>query len=401
MLKNILIFAVAGVIAILSAINSYAAFAKRKQPDVSLSVPVFFNGLAAETLASSILKKNIADNENQFPDIIDTELTSLAKSSFLSEPTATEAVAVLAFSKQAQARKSLMEQAYSLSRREQLVVGWLIASSSENNDLDALLKYYDISIRTNRNSSNLLLPVMANALANEGFIAPIRSLLTEKPPWARRFWQYASINNSSVKNVAVLREQILDLGVDEEIYSDDKLILNLTKNYMFDEAKQLRNRLVANGKANINAESQEAVVNGSFSSKPLYPPINWQTYSNGEYGASFSDNGLYLSAINNSGGKFARQLIYLSPQIYQVKVDVSKAISPDDNLSLQLACAEKEGQKLNKIVIDIRDKKVDQSVNYTEGSCRYFWLNINGLASENGLGFDNVIKSISIKGLGA
>jgi len=383
----------------MAGINAFASVTKRKQADLSLSMPLFFNGFAAETSSSSALKHIISENDGQFPSSVPQNITSRAVNSFLYEPTASESIAIIALSKPDETREALMQKAHDVSRREQLITGWLIANSSNQNNVDDLLNLYDISIRTKTASANILLPVMANALADENFIDPFYTMLAKNPPWASRFWRIVSTNAPSAKNAVKLRKKLFNVKESASIYSDETLIKTLAANYLFDEAVDLRSHLLGNTKAQKQSkvDNSQFVINHDFSSKPQYPPIDWQIYSNGEYGAAISNNSLYLSAIQNSGGIFARQLIYLATETYTVKINMETPVSNGNNVSFQLICAEKKERKPTNIVIPLQDKKTSRSLNNKQGLCNYYWLNINARASDNSNGLDMVINSMSIK----
>src|SRR5690606_38017888 len=110
-----------------------------------------------------------------------------AKQAFLTEPVTPEAVAVLALSGADQNKRELMGDALSLTRRQPLITAWMIADSGAQKDIPALLNHYDSMLRTNRSAASAIIPVMAEALADENFIAPYTTLLGKQPPRASEF----------------------------------------------------------------------------------------------------------------------------------------------------------------------------------------------------------------------
>ncbi len=394
MVRNIFIMAIAIALASMAAMNALTSITKRKQADTSLNVPIFFNGIAAETVAANSIRDIITNNDNKLPQQLPDSLSALALKSFQSEPTTSSSIAILAIPQNSGKRRTLMEQAHKFSKRDQLVTGWLINDAIEKNDVTKLLAYYDISMRASSRTSNIILPLMVNALSNDLTIQPLYDILVNKPTWVRKFWNLASTSKESAKNAAILRSQLFEIGEDSLLYNDPALIRTLVSNNNYEEAIALWSRVKNNEIEKKKADIQ-AVSNYNFKKQPQLPPLDWQIYSNGEYGASISNNGLFLSAIQNSGGLFARQLIYLKPQLYQVKLDMNQAISSNHSLKIELICAEPIKDKPRTISIPISRKSVSRSLSNQGDICRYYWLNIRGRAG-NGNGLDANIKSISI-----
>lgn len=395
MLKKASILIAALLLASFAAINSFASFTKSKRPDLSLAMPLFSNGFASEKLSTVQLKAIIVDNDNQFPGSISDDLTSLARRSFLAEPTASEALAIVAFSRPKEVRKELMLKALQISKREQLITGWLITDSAEANNLEDLLQYYDISIRTRGSTANLLLPIMVNALANDDIITPYVKLLQQEPPWAKRFWAIASGQAITAKNSTKLRKRLYNIREDN-IYSDDALIRTLTANNHFEEAINLRQFLINNGREIDNSDDINIVTNHDFSSPARYAPIDWQLFSNGKFGATIAKNELLLSAIPNSGNLFARQLIKLNVKSYTIAVALAKPITNGHNLSIELECAQQTVNRLSPIIIPIKNSNSKRQLSNINGLCQYYWLNVRARSSDDQEGLDIGFKFISI-----
>lgn len=393
MFKNIPIYITALLIALTAGINAYGSVVKSKNPNSILSIPFAFNGMAAENAATKNLKNKITTLNNQFPDKLQSSEVELAKKSFLNEPTAAASVLIIAHTKDTDTKLALINKAYEISRREELVVGWLTQNSIDEENLPDLLNYYDVSIRTKTAALNLLLPRIVDALSNELVIAPLYSLLAKNPPWAKQFWRAASSKTQIANNAAILREQLFNVRENKDIYSDTSLIRSLISSYNFDQAIRLRSVLL-----NVKDDKDsEIIVNYDFTSKPQFAPIDWQLYLNGEYGASIENDGLYLSAIRNSGGIFAQQLIKLYPEAYKVEINLMAPISSGNRVSLELQCAEDKPNKPAPVSIDLFAKSTSRVFNNKPDLCRYYWLRVNGRTSEDEDGLDTIIKSISIQ----
>lgn len=394
MFKKSLILIIALCISVLSGLNAFASYTKSKHPSLSVNMPIFSNGFALEKLSSQTLKEITAKNDLQIPDTIPDSLITFAKRSFLSEPTTAESLAIIALSIPADARQKLMLNAFQISKREQFITGWLISDNAEKNNLANLLKYYDISMRTSTASADILMPLLVGALSNDASIKPYLDILEQNPPWAKRFWAMTSGQPASVINGTKLRKRLYNIR-EENIYSDGLLIATLVKTGAFAEAIDLRTFLINNGRPAENDNNDQAVTNYDFSSSVRYPPIDWETLSTGEYGANISEAGLLLSAIPNSGGLFARQLIKLEPQRYKIDVALNE-VDNNQNIALELNCAEKNDNPISSIIIQLSRKKVEQEISNINGLCQYYWLNIRGRSSEDLDGLDAIMTSVSI-----
>lgn len=397
--RNIAICAVAAIIALLSSVQALSSFTSKKQADFSLSLPFFTTGWAAEAKSAVQVREYAAENRGQFPAQIDSKTAALAAQSFYHEPNAAEAVAIMALSAPPNNQRILMQNAYQISRREPTILAWLINDSEKRQNVKDLLQYYDISIRTISSASELILPVMANALSNPDSIGIFSKILSNQPPWSRQFWQLASSNAAAVKNAAVLRTRLYDIREDQKNYADTQLIATLVNNYYFENAIQLYSLLKNGIGTNISGKkpNENTVRNSDFSESSLYPPLDWQIFSDADYGASIADNSLYISAINDSGGLFARQLINLEAKPYQLDIAILQQAGAEDNLTLQLSCAEKIDRKPANINLKLTGKKISQRLDNSAALCRYYWLNINGRSFDVGDGMDAVIESISIR----
>src|SRR5690606_5808922 len=319
----------------------------------------------------------IAENAGQFPDQIDPEVTELARQAFLAEPVTPEAVAVLALSGADQNKRELMGDALSLTRRQPLITAWMIADSGSQKDIPALLNHYDSMLRTNRSAASAIIPVMAEALADENFIAPYTRLLGKQPPWASQFWGAVVAKPEALGNAARLREALYKPDEDDTIYRDAGLIRTLAFNQHFETAEALYHLLA------VQKETRSFVKNGSFDAEPEFYPIDWQLFSTGEYGAAVTGGKLQLSAIQNSGGLFARQLVKLPAKIVKLDIKPSDPIPNDARIIVSLRCAQKMDDAPRTIRIPLEQEIKDLQINNAASGCSYYWMDISGRASEN------------------
>lgn len=376
-------------LSILSATLALGAIAKSKSPSLALSLYPR-NGFAAETAAAAFTKTYAAKNQGKFPSQMEASWIALASQAFISEPTASDAVAVIALSHSDSDRQTLMRQAFSLSRRRQLVTGWLIADLASQQDIPGILRYYDTILRTNSSSEPVVIPIIANALSNDGFVAPLASLLRKNPPWAASLWKQVVSTPEAVKNATELRLKLSNHNGLDAQYRDADLVNALVSQSRFESAEELVDTLSRSENGN------SIVYNGDFSTLPKYPPIDWRLISNGEFGAAINDGFLVLSAIPNSGGMFARQLIRLPQETVALNIEMDKVVPKNTSLYIDISCAESSNQKIGSIKIPIDGKTERQLISNTESQCQYYWISLFGRALETGNGFDVSVASIAI-----
>lgn len=391
-IKVITLWSLAFGLAILSAITALGGIAKNRSPELAIAL-LPTNGFALQSAATRRLKVSMVSNEGQFPNEIDSVTRDLALRAIIAEPTTSEAVGIFALSRPESVRRKLMQEAIRLSRRDSLTRGWMILDSAQANDLEGLLKYYDISLRTSVAAGDAMLPVMAQALGQEGFIGSFDRMLRSDPPWAGQFWTAVLSQPQSLANAVQLRILLDDEKLPRDSFRDHQLISQLVDSYDYESADRLYQILQ-------KQIGQPAIVkDGDFSDKPEFPPVDWQTISEGEYGADISDGTLRLSAINNAGGLFARQLIRLPSGLLELK-----ATRPDQGdssaiVSINLVCAEKIANLPLPITIKLDFGDTTRKIRNFDSKCGYYWLNVLGRAGANGRGYDEEISSISINKL--
>ncbi|MEP2987430.1 MAG: hypothetical protein ABJL11_11385 [Parasphingorhabdus sp.] len=349
------------------------------------------NGFAHETIAVSLTKGMIAKNQGQFPDEPNSVSYDLALQAFKSEPATPEAIAVVALAKDPSVRRSLMKKAFDLSRRQKLATGWLVLDSGARNDVTSVLEYYDTILRISSSSADVIMPALANALINDNFIEPGAAMLSHNPPWADSFWRYVIATPKALSNAADLRLRLHELDGPKDPNQDKALIAALANNNLFHNALKLYILL------SESTKTPDLIQNHEFRSDSHYPPMDWKLFSNGEYGASIDRGSLNLSAIRNSGGIFARQLVMLPKKTLTLQVKFSQVVLPDNDLYLGLSCAEDIKNKPRNVRIALAGDSVTRTIDNRESLCDFYWLDIAGRSADDGEGFDFAIASVSLR----
>ena len=390
MLKNGIIWIAGLAIALASGLAAVGAIAKSQAPGLAVSLQPA-NGFAFETLASNSLKAAVAANDGRFPNSVDPVAASFAKQAFVSEPVTPEAIAVLALGSTGGKKRELMHEALALSRRQQLVNGWMIVDAGKREDIPAILNHYDTMLRTSSSAASVVIPTMARALANRNFVEPFAGLLSKKPPWTSQFWWAVVTTPEAIENAAQLREMLYAADESEESYQDANLIYALVNNKRFDAAENLYQLLAGQRK------EASLLKNASFEREPEYPPLDWQLFSNGEYGAAVTGGNLRLSAIPSSGGLFARQLVKLPSAILKISVKSNTSIPKNANISIDIKCGEILDNAPRPIRIALTDESTRKLIDNQQSGCSFYWLEVVGRSAEGGDGFDVVIESVSLQ----
>src|SRR5690606_10936948 len=130
------------------------------------------------------------------------------------------------------------------------------------------------------------------------------------------------------------------------------------------------------------------VKNDSFDKEPEFYPIEWQLFSTGEYGAAVNHGKLQLSAMQNSGGVLARQLVKLLAEVVKLNIMPSDPIPDNARIIVSLRCAQKMDDAPQTIRIPMEREIKDLQINNATSGCSFYWMEISGRASENGGGFD-------------
>lgn len=365
------------------------AISKNKAPQVAVSLQPL-NGFAAQKMTSNLVSIAISENNGEFPDNIDPVALNLAMRAFIAEPVTPEAIAVLALAKSDAVERGMMEKAFSLSRRHNLLTSWMIVDSGVREDTGALLEYYDTMLRTSSTAASVIIPVMAKALSNPDFIEPYATLLSQKPPWTGSFWGQVVTTPEALENAAALRAKLYRKNEPQTMRRDASLIRALVRQGNLGAAEKLYNLLSS------KPETQSFLRNGSFRLASEYPPFDWQLFSTGEYGASIGGGSLNLSAIRDSGGRFARQLVRLPNSIVTLTAKYREDVPLGANLSIGFSCAQNLEKKPNPITIPLREKNTVQNIINQGTDCEYYWLSIYGKSSGDSDGFDMAIDSITL-----
>jgi hypothetical protein len=152
------------------------------------------DGRIAAALARNLLTPE-ASTQDQ------ARANTLARSALRRDPTAVLALATLGLNAQARGDVSAARRAFGyaqkLTRRDLSTQLWAIEDAVARNDISGALDQYDITLRTEQGASDLLIPVLVNAIGEPLVRQKLVQLLAKHPPWANDFVDHAAAASSN------------------------------------------------------------------------------------------------------------------------------------------------------------------------------------------------------------
>lgn len=141
---------------------------------------------------------------------------TLAQRALLQDPTAVKAVETLGMQAQmgndAVRARRLFAYAQTLTRRELQTHLWGIEDAVVRNDIPAVLRHYDMALRTSKNAPDILYPVLTAALGETEVRARLVDVLARKPLWGPGFVAHAAGSTENPLAVAMLFQGLAKKG---------------------------------------------------------------------------------------------------------------------------------------------------------------------------------------------
>lgn len=392
MLKKAILWVLGIVIALFSGLTTMGAITKSKAPQLAVTLQPL-NGFASENLAASSVLTAIAANRGQFGANVDLRAAYLAKQAFISEPITPEAIAVLALGSAEGNRRKLMQEAFALSRRQQLATTWMIADSAAREDIPAILDHYDTILRVKKSARSVVIPVLAQALSDDRFIEPFANLLSRNPPWTNQFWNEVAYQQISILNAAELRLiQKKKFPMRDEI-NDRLLIANLVTYGYFDAAYALYQALGG------EIDDTQAIPRDSLTRPQNFAPFDWKVISKGNYATSINpqSGSLNISAIGGSSGIMARRLVKMtkSPMALSLNVDLLNIEESQLPLRINITCAGPLNPQF-KLAIRLKGGLNSLHIPLENSPCEYYWFDIYGSFPDGSVEYNLGIRDISL-----
>lgn len=387
----------------LATASAIAGSLAKMQPDIALTMPVANGPALARSARQDIAralqeaaKGSGGEATNPFPVDIEESIASKALAAFLAEPLSTEAIMPLGLVANGQGEKAkaraIFRTSSALSRREEVAALWLARDAAEANDIDEMLNRFDQILRTSQAARPLLLEQFAAATTDRQFHRGMVDLLSSHPSWETDFWEIAPNVEAAARSVGELRLALIGRGAKVSEQADVRIAYNLIGQGEFALALRLYRTLAG------SSGSNSIVKNADFSSEPRFPPVDWQTYSTGDFGSEISTaNGLlYLFAESAPGGGVARQWVSLDPGSYRLRATVrTYGMEEGDSLAADLSCTSAGTVKRSFPLAD-GGNEIELDM---DGACRQFWLDVVAKPAERNPGFEAEIERLTLERL--
>lgn len=191
------------------------------------------NGRIAGRLSQALYRPDASEADR-------TRAVTLARNALRHDPTAVEAVATLATDALARGDQEGGERllAYSqrLSRRDLRTQLMAIELAVAQDDISGALRHYDIALRTKKNVSELLFPVLTSALSDPLIRAELVKTLVGQPIWGTKFIYHTARNEPDPAASAAFFRALQAARVPVPEAAGVSLINQLLAAKLFDEA---------------------------------------------------------------------------------------------------------------------------------------------------------------------
>ena len=234
----------------------------------------------------------------------------------------------------------LIEATERLSRRDAGAQIWLLDHAARSNKAKDALIHYDILLRTNPASQDVLFPRLLAAISDQSIRSALRPFVENNEGWGNAFLLYATNEGKNLHDVVELMIES-DKKTDTELKFLQKvnLLKQLAAQKYYDDAKRLFLTM-----DNIKPESLASVDFSNTDIEQLYGPMGWQRLEVDDAGADFeNENGkviLTAYANPNTTQVIARKILYLSAGNYLLSTRTSMIKDTEDaSLQWSISCA--------------------------------------------------------------
>lgn len=239
---------------------------------------------------------------------------------------------------------ALIEAAERLSRRDAGAQVWLLDHDARANNAKGALAHYDILLRTNPASQDVLFPRLLEAISDPSIRSALRPFVENNEGWGNAFLLYATSEGKNLQNVVELMiESDRKSDTDLKFLQKVNLLKQLTSKKYYGEAKRLF--LTMN---DVKPESLASVRFLASDIDQVYGPMGWQKLEVDDAGADFenADGKVILRAYANPNTTrgIARKLLYLSAGKYTLTTRTSTTKEADGAaLRWDVSCASTSG----------------------------------------------------------
>lgn len=397
-MRKLVILGLGAALAYLSAVAATANAIVSANPDLAASMPLG-SGMAQARLARvQIGRKMARDQEatasppSDFPAEVDRSVVDLAKRAYRDEPLATDAIGSLAIAANADAdansARRLFGQVHEITRRDEAVSLWLALDAARRGRVDDAMTYFDELLRTSSASRALLLQRLAVVSADPKLRGSLAQKLRANPPWLSEFWDAGSATEAGAQAIGQLVRDLAP-NVAMSATAKERLALNLLAGGHASLAEDIYERL-------SNAGPKPTVANAKFRQPSVFPPIDWQTYSTGDFSAEImpAEGVMYVGATGYPADVAARQFVVLQPGRYRLGASARLfSLGEGEQVLVRLSC--RLGGSWQPV--QLRLTQGTASVDFSASTaCAGYFLDVVPVTTEGTQGFDAEVTGITI-----
>lgn len=354
------------------------------------------DGLAKANLARESFQAQAAASADPVNAIPDAAAIALSKAAIVTEPLASEAVALIAFGTSNPDRRfALLQSAVKMNRRDAVAQSRLLVEYERRGQADDVFLTINRMLKVHPELQGVYSNALANALIDPNNFGAIERLLKADPKLANIVLRDAANLENAVGAAVRIRRSSPQIPMADR-NTDRAILSGLLRVNDFASAFSLFDRLKQDRFAQLDDASGAADTDD-------YPPIDWIFTESGLLSAQkLADQNISVHIAGGEGGVLGRRLIALPPGEYQAGATITPSASDVGSavFRLNLACAEPDVQT-NQIEIDLRDPNSASSrFTVPAGLCRYFWIELYGSASLLPNGVDAVVRDLGLMRMG-
>lgn len=371
-----------------------------RNPALSIAIGIGPKGQALSRLAFRNVERASAKGlDGSVEQIVSRRDIAMARAAYSDEPLAVGALAMIAMGAEKAKQKAKARRIYrastQLSRRSPFIMAWLVRDYAQLNDERNVFLRLSQLIRTAPETQAIYIPILAQGLERKSSVEAMVPLLGTGPAWRVSFWREVATRPNSLRFGALLRARIAeDPWRQRQISDTDRELLSAMVNSgYFEDASELARRL-----GGRRADSNSLIVNGDFSgSRIVLTPFDWQLFSGGDFGADLDEKAsvLSVSALPETGGMIARQLIEAAPGRYRLSWrSVDGVARTSGGLRATLQCSEPGKPVVLPPVSFVKSRGSEEVI--VPDTCRWYWLNLEIEPSDPGEGLDLALDAVSL-----
>lgn len=347
--RTVTIIGLAGLLAIASTFVSLANLVRAKSPEFALRL-IPFDAEAHISAAERLFLK--APSKAQAREAQALAATAFNRDGTLAQSFRIMGMASAVLGQDGRASK-MFAQSDRLSRRDLPARLWLIEDAVNRGDMNGALGHFDVALRTSSAASDLLFPILENAVDDPEVAKAALPLFRANPPWLGSFVSHVVGSEHDATALAALVAQLPETvkQVDEPLRM--ALVQKLATTGKPFEAFRL---YAASTRRALNPDGR--LHDTGFRRSGRWMPIDWTLAGESEIEATVpasvesgpSGTGLDYRADSGTGGDVAVKLLFLKPGNYRIRSSATRETDDAQSLAVwQLRCGDTQGKALAEL----------------------------------------------------